>query len=431
MVKFITFGKINNQYKYILIYISIRIVNDYIFSEIFPKQIRPNFFYSKNYPPSILVQTFFNYLGSFIFSIILYLYEKFESKKEKKDGNKTQRDSVKKYKLIYKNKNFPFLKLKTIIITTSLSIIVVEILNISYIVGFMGLLYWVFDIFFVSYINLLMFDMPIYSHKKCAIIFMVAFSFLFKLLSTIEFITNDKYNLFYKNHIILIPILIIFYICLSLIRFYSICKIKWLLDYRFISVKIFYIIYNLLGTIILLIACLIADYIKCVDKKTINDIDLICLVKIETGKTIEYYFDNFSYYFEHLWKKDINTWMNIFYLFLFILQLLLNALRILYIILIIRHLSPEFYLCTYDIYYIIIRTIGLINAIINNGDVLIEVYNVLTELGALVGILIYLELIELNFWNLNRNLKKNIITRSEIEYNINDIETEAEELEIS
>ena len=111
-----------------------------------------------------------------------------------------------------------------------------------------------------------------------------------------------------------------------------------------------------------------------------------------------------------------------FILFLFIIRTVLSGLRLLYNILIIRHLSPEFYLCAYDIYFIIIRSIGLINAIINNGDVLLEIYNVLTEVGALVGILIYLELIELKFCNLNHNLKKNIEMRSLSEYNDGDID---------
>ena len=179
--------------------------------------------------------------------------------------------------------------------------------------------------------------------------------------------------------------------------------------------------------IIVLISCLISHFVKCANKEIINDIDLICLVKIETSNTIEYYFDNFSYYFEYLWKKDINTWMNLCYLFLFIIRILLNYLRILYIILIIKKLSPEFYLCAYDIYYIINRTIGLINAIVNDGNVLIEIYNVLTEFGALVGISIYLELIELNFCNLNHNLKKYIEIRSIRDYKSSALETELEE----
>jgi len=425
MEKFITFGKINNQYKYILIYQIIRIINDYLFSDIFPKQIKPDFLSTNKFPHCILVQIFFNYLGSFIFSIFLFIYEKYQTKKDNRNDSGTLTDSLYKFSFIYES-NEPNLKITKIIFIIFLSIISVEILNISYIINFTGLIYWVFDIFFVSFINLIIFEIPIYSHKKFAFIFMICFSSLFKFLSTLQYINNDSYNLFYKNHIIVIPLFIVFIICLSLVRFYSLCKMKWFLDYKFIPVKKFFILYNFIGMIILLIGCIISNFVKCVDKKIINDIDLICLIKIENENNIEYYFDSFSQFFKVLWKKDENVFLNLFYLFLFIIRTVLSGLRVLYNILIIRHLNPEFYLCAYDIYYIIIRSIGLINAIINNGDVLLEVYNVLTEIGALIGILIYLELIELKFCNLNHNLKKNIEMRSLSEYNDGDIDVNSE-----
>ena len=116
--------------------------------------------------------------------------------------------------------------------------------------------------------------------------------------------------------------------------------------------------------------------------------------------------------------------MNIFYLFLFIIRIILNTFRILYFILIIRHLSPEYYSCSYDLYYIIINVIGLIKAIINKGDIKLEIYDVFAEIGSLIAILIYLEIIELNFCNLNHDLKKYIENRGNDEYNINNLYNE-------
>ena len=132
--------------------------------------------------------------------------------------------------------------MKAVFFTSILSITSIELINVITAVGFWSILFWVFDLFFVAYTNLIMFENPIYSHKKCAIIFILIFSTLFKFLSTFEYIFDDNYNLFYKNHIILIPIISISYLFLSLIRFYSLCKIKWLLDYKFIPLRIFFII---------------------------------------------------------------------------------------------------------------------------------------------------------------------------------------------
>ena len=187
----------------------------------------------------------------------------------------------------------------------------------------------------------------------------------------------------------------------------------------------FFIVYNFIGISIFLIAAIISSLINCVDKTTINDIDLICLIK--SGD--DYYFDSFSYFLERLWSNNRTPLWNIFYLFLFFIRIILNALRVIYFLLIIRHLSPEYYLCSYDLSYLIIRIMGLIKAIINNEDIKIEIYNVLKEIGALIAILIYLEIIELKFCNLNHDLKNHIENRSIDDYNINNIYNETDDNE--
>ena len=60
MGKFFSFGKYNKLYKYIWIAIIFKLIYEYLFSDTFPDQIRFNFLNTKNYPPDILVQLFFN-----------------------------------------------------------------------------------------------------------------------------------------------------------------------------------------------------------------------------------------------------------------------------------------------------------------------------------------------------------------------------------
>ena len=428
MAKILSCGKINKQYKYMLFYVIIKIVNDYFFSDLFPKQIKPEVLEPNNYPPNILIQIFFNYIGGFIFSSFLYLYQKKQGKNKIKEESQIQRDSLSKHTLIYDQKK-PNYKNPSIYFTIALLIISLELIAILSNVGFWSILYWTFDIFFVSYINNLMFGIEIYSHKKLAIIIMIIFCTIFKFVSTYVIISNDEYNLFYKNHIILIPIIIILYIFLSLIRFYSLCKMKYLLDYKFIPETIFFFLYNSVGIIILLVPCLIFSFVQCKDKAELNDVDLICTIKIEAGDKIEYYFDSFSYFFEQLWRKDKNVGLNILYLFLFIIRLLLNALQLLYTILIIRHLNPEYYYCAYNLYCNLVRIASFINAIVNDGNIYSEIYNACSEFGSLIGMLIYLEFIDLKFCKLNFNLRKNIQNRSEIDYNIDELLSEKEENE--
>ena len=331
-----------------------------------------------------------------------------------------------KYKFRYYVYN-PNRYIISVIFSSLFSIISIELISILIAINFGGILFWVFDLFFIAYINLIMFEIPIYPHKKFAIIFIIIVSFFFKFLSIYEYISNDRYNLFYKNHIILIPIIIIFYICLSLLRFYSLCKIKWLLDFKFIPFNKFVVIYNFIGMIIFLMASLISSFVKCADKSKINDIDLLCFVKMEVGDKTEYYFDSFSYFFQQLWRKDRNAGYNILYLFLFFIQLFLNFLRIIYSTLIISRLSPEFYLCSFEIYCFLIRLIELIRVIIDDDGIKTEIYNLIAEIGSLIGIMIYLELIELKFCGLNSDIKKNIEFRAIAEYKINNLYNEVDD----
>jgi len=246
MGKFISFGKINKQYKYILIHVSLILASHFIFSDTFPEQIKPNFFDIKNYPRIILVHRFFNYLGAFIFSIGFLFYQRHQTKKvkDKTVELKNNLDILHNYELIYE-KHEPVIKIKKIFFIIFLSISFYHIVNILITIGFLGLIFWVFDLFFMSYINLLVFDIPIYSHKKFAVIFKIIFSTTFKILSTFEYIYNDKYDLIYKNHIFLIPIIIISFFLITLVRYYSLFKIKWFLDYKFIPMELFFIIYNI------------------------------------------------------------------------------------------------------------------------------------------------------------------------------------------
>ena len=160
----------------------------------------------------------------------------------------------------------------------------------------------------------------------------------------------------------------------------------------------------------MLVASLISNNVKCVDKKILYDIDLICKIKINNGDITEFYFDNFSYFFEKLWDKD-SIGLNILYTFLFIIKILLDILRSFFSALIIKHLNPVFYLCSFELYFFAIRFISLIKHIINKDNISVQIYNIIAKIVSLIGITIYLELIELKFCDMNRNLKQNIEER--------------------
>ena len=416
MGKYISFGRYNQLYKYIWFFVIIKLINEYIFGYAFPEQMRPDIFNSVNYPPNKIVQYFFNYLGSFVLSCFLYLYAKSQTKK--KDENKIKLNpTLFKFKLEFYDHESIKPKIKSIIFYSIICIISYDAIEIIMGAGFSSLVYWEFDLFIIANINIILFEFPIFTHKKLAIIIVSVFSSLIQITTVFIYLFDDKYDLFYKNHIITIPIIIIIYPILSLIRFYAICKIKWLLDYKLVQLGVVYSIFSFVGMVIFLIASFISTYIKCVDKTTFYDIDLLCLIQIETGNTVEYYFDNIYYFMKKLWDKD-SIGMNFLYIFLFILKLFLYALALLYSFINIKNLNPEYYQCSFQLLYFIIYLIELIKAIINNDNIGLAILSLLAETVSLISTMIYLEIIELKFCGLNHNLKKHIEIRSNKEFEL-------------
>ena len=433
MGKFIAFGKYNKLYKYLWIYIAIRVINEYFFGTSFPTQIVIDLFRPENFPQNIIIQENFNYLGAFIFSIFLHYYEQKITKIIKiVDEDKSQSDSDSKshIKYIYTELEPPELSdfsLISVIIPIILSIVATTSMSIFISIGLGGLDYYVFDLFFMAYLTKIIFDRPIFRHKKIALFIIMIFSNLFKIISTLIIIYDDNNRSIYKNHVLLIPFGIVTYIMLSFLRNYSLCKIKWLLDFRYVSVSDLLINYNLIGTIMLFIACIISHFVKCVDKDKFNDIDIICQVNILKDNKIEYYFDEYTQFFGKLWQKDKNAFLNILYIFLFMVKLFLNFLRILYSLLIIKHLNPEFYLCPAFIYFFIVKLLNFVNALIKKENIWSEFFNSIAEIVGIIGILIYLELIELRFLNLNRDLKKNIELRALTEYRSSELDEDEQQ----
>ena len=78
MNKFILCGKYNNLYKYIWLYLLVEIIYDYFFGKDIPDELKID--YLKDFPENILIQEIMNYLGTTLFSFILWKYQKRKSK---------------------------------------------------------------------------------------------------------------------------------------------------------------------------------------------------------------------------------------------------------------------------------------------------------------------------------------------------------------
>ena len=205
-----------------------------------------------------------------------------------------------------------------------------------------------------------------------------------------------------------------------------ICKLKWFFDLKYISPIKITILYSFIGTLICFIGSIIATKIKCVDKNHFNDIINICTVSITNENNLsDLYYDNIYVYLKDLWRENRTVWINLIFLIMNILKIFLTFLRILYIMMIIESLSPEYLICANTIFFLIIEIIGLFIDKITIS----KLYNFLAQFFAFLGIVIYLEFIELNFCGLNYNLKKNIEKRGKEESNIENLYNDENERE--
>ena len=98
-----------------------------------------------------------------------------------------------------------------------------------------------------------------------------------------------------------------------------------------------------------------------------------------------------------------------------------------FFILVIKYLSPVHIIFSYSIYYLLQKIVLPVNTYFQKGTFIdmehhveyIEQKYTLAVIGdviALIGFMIYLEIIQLNFWGLDHNLRDTIIKRSDNDY---------------
>ena len=85
MGKYVSFSSPDSLYKYIYIFIFVRILYEYLFGSNIPEIIK-----IFKFPPSILVQESFNYLGGIILSLFLFFCERRERKNDMEADKKNK-----------------------------------------------------------------------------------------------------------------------------------------------------------------------------------------------------------------------------------------------------------------------------------------------------------------------------------------------------
>ena len=285
--------------------------------------------------------------------------------------------------------------------------------------GFHQTKYWTLEFLALLYFSKRILSKIIYKHQILSLSIVLIFSTLLYFINSFIPETNkecppsdDECKLLKENvymeiieklNTYYIPIIIFLYLFAMSSNAYASISFKWFIDFKYISMHKISIYIGIIGFFFSLVLLFFFSFIPCYDNKEF--IKYVCQFE-HNGKN---YYDSFKF----LKNIDFN---DKFFIELFIIIpffLILNSLNFYFTLLIINHLDP-FYLIPIDtIYFIIYQSIDFL-VTLEKANKLNNIRFVLATLSDLICVLccsIYLEIVELNFCDLNKNIRRNIMLR--------------------
>ena len=237
---------------------------------------------------------------------------------------------------------------------------------------------------------------------------------------------SNKYNIFLldNNFGYFIALIAIGYLVASLLKSYSLVKLKLIKKKKFVSSDKIITLMGIFGLILNIIFLLISSFFPC--GETYYSSKFCSSVKNSADKNDTYYFDNFLNYISRIRDdlfpkdKDIKRRRSPKHIIAEIICSFIMSgigfakmridLFIIEILGVFYLLIPEvIYQFMVDFYIIIYK---FVNNIIDKTQIIQFIFIIISNLFALIGILIYLELIELRFCKLDKNINKNISLRA-------------------
>lgn len=304
--------------------------------------------------------------------------------------------------------------------------------------------FWMIEIIILSILYSKMFNAKIYLHHKIIIILNLLPIILKAISIYISFIDNcneaedeDKDGYCYncteesensklKNLYVLesylIPVGLLIYLILIFLRAYVNSNLKLFMDNKFIDEFKLLLIYGSFGIVISIFACLISTFKDCGLNSKTNVFNYACIVKNDNDTEI--YFDSFKVYYDSFEGNNITKILieiprNLLATSSFFIQKYCS-------IKIIEKLNPIYLIFSFPVYYFIQKIILIITTFIKEEEryyifrkdhinYIWEKFSldISGDIFSIIGFLIYLEIIELHFCKLDKNLRRNIIARAD------------------
>ena len=419
----ITFGKCSRFYLYILGSGSFKMLSSLILGS---NKDKENEFGLFGFCPVLnqynFIQSIYTYIGYIIFGLIFYYFkdpDKSDSKEKKEI--KENYDFPKRVGSLYKNisatKNIDKVKKNINLEIFFLCVVFavhIETKKVLYIQGFQYFNLWTTEIIFMQWLMRKYFTIDYYKHHKISLLFNSIFCSSILILTT--FLPNSLYEDGKENSFQNIKkklgsyfyglLLIIVYMVLSTAFCFTRIYSKVLMQIKFISPYKLVFLFGIAGLVISFIVSIIGKYIGFSD----NLVNYFSSMKsvLDKGETYQFYGEIFL-------VSPTCAFA--------------NAMEFIFEILTIYYLNPFYILLSNTLYYTISQLIYFLLNLSSDRLVIIHfIITELTEFFTCLGLMVYLEVIELNCWGLNYDLKKTIMEKAEIEFKLlNDSKIEEEE----
>ena len=428
---YIGFGGCSKYYLYILGTVIFKCLRDCIFgfNIINPESKIGLFGFVPELSNHYLIQSLYKYL-SFIIGGALFIYIlKKESTNESDNIFIKEKENLEYKGLIYNSKDdiSPMASFSQILKVGLIYCLHAELSRIMYLFDFGGLDIWTIDVIFILIFMHTNFIITFAKHQKYSMAFIIISVTILLFISS--FLPNSNHddieekrekdkntyqiiNDITRCNFAFIIIFVIFSLLSCLISYQRV-KEKVLMDYYFLSPYKLIFFIGIFGFIITSIILTFTSNFPCpAGKEYFTD---YCIIKHLKSNSEEYYYDNFLIYFKELKNKKNPYKSYLEVLLISPIYLIISFFEFTCEILTIYYLNPNFVMLRDNIYYGTSRLIFFLFNLHKNYKhymtltqfIILE----MTEIISILGYAVYLEIIELRFLGLDKDLKRNIIKR--------------------
>ena len=411
----IGFGSISFEFLYIFGAVFANFMEDYLLSLKYIADPKLNiFFIEVIIKKHKLISHLYKYFGYTIFGFLFFYISlrKRQNKEKQKNIETTERSQRETTKgLIVKKNNISkkskFLVIIACFIYSFQSVIrkIIQFFNVD------ELDLWIFNILFITLFMYYYLGSPIYKHQKYSLLFIFITNIILLFICSL-IPKKDGGDIIFDIIGCWSILAYLAFIILSCASSFSKVLSKNLMDLKYISPYQLIFIMGIIGVILHFITLIFTSCISCEFK----DKEVYCNIKNDEEK---FYIDSIPIYFSELKNQTNSTYFYVEILLVYPLFLFFGFIQLAFEMLLIYYLNPNYKLISDCIYFAIKKLIKFINE--SEGDFYYKskfAIEYIAELLAILGYMIYLEIIELRFCGLDSDIKKNIMDRSFRESNI-------------